>query len=241
MRTVTTTFSVMLGLLMVAGSAAAQQAPQPITNPTPGCTATPAQIEQVRQAGIAFTRSQGAERVALADPSYKQHNPAFVKGAREAGMSDYDYFKARFGGPPAARAGGLWRAWRRERGTSAASRQPHGDRHGRVRSRDGHPQDQPPPGSDGGARHVLRSVHVRHVPRAATASSLSTGNRRRDQPCQLPPAAAAIRAHVGYGIAGLGIRRPAHPPVHRPGLRTDPERSLSPARVPSATNPGYNA
>jgi predicted SnoaL-like aldol condensation-catalyzing enzyme len=106
MRTVTTTFSVMLGLLMVAGSAAAQQAPQPITNPTPGCTATPAQIEQVRQAGIAFTRSQGAERVALADPSYKQHNPAFVKGAREAGMSDYDYFKARFGGPPAARAGG---------------------------------------------------------------------------------------------------------------------------------------
>ncbi len=105
MRTTTTTFSVMLGLLMVAGSAAAQ-APQPITNPTPGCTATPAQIEQVRQVGIAFTRTTGAERVALADPSYKQHNPAFVKGAREAGMSDYDYFKARFGGPPPARQGG---------------------------------------------------------------------------------------------------------------------------------------
>ena len=107
MRTMSTTFSVVLGLLMVAGTAAAQApAPQPIVNPTPGCTATPAQIEQVRQAGIAFTRSTGAARVALADPSYKQHNPAFVKGAREAGMSDYDYFKARFGGPPAARAGG---------------------------------------------------------------------------------------------------------------------------------------
>lgn len=107
MRLMTTTFGVVLGLLMAAGTAAAQApAPQPITNPTPGCTATPAQIEQVRQAGIAFTRSAGAERVALADPSYKQHNPAFVKGAREAGMSDYDYFKARFGGPPAARAGG---------------------------------------------------------------------------------------------------------------------------------------
>ena len=46
----------------------------------------------------------GAERVALADPSYKQHNPAFVKGGREAKLSDYDYFKSRFGGPaPAAR------------------------------------------------------------------------------------------------------------------------------------------
>ena len=42
----------------------------------------------------------GPDRVALADPSYKQHNPAFVKGAREAGQGDYDYFKSRFGGPP---------------------------------------------------------------------------------------------------------------------------------------------
>jgi predicted SnoaL-like aldol condensation-catalyzing enzyme len=107
MRTRSTALSTVLGLLLTAGTAAAQApAPQPIVNPTPGCTATPAQIEQVRQAGIAFTRSTGAARVALADPSYKQHNPAFVKGAREAGMSDYDYFKARFGGPPAARAGG---------------------------------------------------------------------------------------------------------------------------------------
>ena len=104
MRTLTTTLGMMLGLLVVAGPAMAQQ--QPILNPTPGCTATPAQIEEVRKAGIAFTTSQGAARVALADPSYKQHNPAFVKGAREAKMSDYDYFKSRFGGPPAARAGG---------------------------------------------------------------------------------------------------------------------------------------
>jgi predicted SnoaL-like aldol condensation-catalyzing enzyme len=107
MRIMTTTVGVMLGLFAAAATAAAQApAPQPITNPTPGCTATPAQIDQVRQAGIAFTRSQGAARGALADPSYKQHNPAFIKGAREAGMSDYDYFKARFGGPPAARQGG---------------------------------------------------------------------------------------------------------------------------------------
>ena len=105
MRTLTTTLGMMLGLLVVAGPAMAQQ-PLSIPNPTAGCTATPAQMEEVRKAGIAFTRTTGAERVALADPSYKQHNPAFVKGAREAKMSDYDYFKSRFGGPPAARAGG---------------------------------------------------------------------------------------------------------------------------------------
>jgi predicted SnoaL-like aldol condensation-catalyzing enzyme len=99
----------------------AQQAPQPIVNPTPGCTATPAQIEETRKAGIAFTRSQGAERVALADPSYKQHNPAFVKGAREAKMSDYDYFKSRFGGPP--RGGGAGAAGG-GRGAAPAGPQP---------------------------------------------------------------------------------------------------------------------
>lgn len=95
----------MLGVTLIAAPALAQQ--PAIVNPTPGCKATPAEIESVRQAGIAFTRSTGAERVALADPSYKQHNPAFVKGGREAGLSDYEYFKARFGGPPqAGRQGG---------------------------------------------------------------------------------------------------------------------------------------
>jgi predicted SnoaL-like aldol condensation-catalyzing enzyme len=92
-------------LMAFAVPALAQQPAS--ANPTPGCKATPAEIESVRQAGIAFTRSTGAERVALADPSYKQHNPAFVKGGREAGLSDYDYFKSRFGGPPqAGRQGG---------------------------------------------------------------------------------------------------------------------------------------
>jgi predicted SnoaL-like aldol condensation-catalyzing enzyme len=94
---------------LVASPARAQQRSM---NPTPGCKATPAEIESVRQAGIAFF-APGADRVALADPSYKQHNPAFVKGARDAGLSDFDYFKSRFGGPgrqgggapPAAAAG----------------------------------------------------------------------------------------------------------------------------------------
>ena len=96
-----------VGVLMLAVPAMAQ-APAS-ANPAPGCKATPAEIEQTRQAGIAFSRqgATAAERVALADPSYKQHNPAFVKGGREAGLSDYDYFKSRFGGPPqAGRQGG---------------------------------------------------------------------------------------------------------------------------------------
>ena len=96
-----TTGTVTLALVLAAGAASAQQpARQPIVNPTPNCTATKAELEQVRQAGIAFTFSQGAERVALADPSYKQHNPAFMKGSKEAGVSDYEFFKSRFGGPP---------------------------------------------------------------------------------------------------------------------------------------------
>jgi predicted SnoaL-like aldol condensation-catalyzing enzyme len=69
----------------------------------PGCTATPAQLEANKKVAIEFFRP-GVDRVALADPSYKQHNPAFVKGGREAKLSDYEYFKSRFGGPP--RAGG---------------------------------------------------------------------------------------------------------------------------------------
>jgi predicted SnoaL-like aldol condensation-catalyzing enzyme len=113
MRSITAVVIVLLGMFVVTRPAAAQQ---PIVNPTPGCKATPAQIEEVRKAGIAFTRSQGAERVALADPSYKQHNPAFVKGGREAGVSDYEYFKSRFGGPPPARQGGA--------GPAAAGPQP---------------------------------------------------------------------------------------------------------------------
>ena len=67
--------------------------------PAAGCTATPAQLEANKKVAMEFFRP-GADRVALADPTYKQHNPAFVKGGREAGLSDYEYFKSRFGGPP---------------------------------------------------------------------------------------------------------------------------------------------
>ena len=62
--------------------------------PTPGCRRHLPRSSRCGSAGIAFSRqgATGAERVALAVPAYKQHNPRFVKGGREAGLSDYDYF-----------------------------------------------------------------------------------------------------------------------------------------------------
>ncbi|MGE0591619.1 MAG: hypothetical protein AB7G23_00660 [Vicinamibacterales bacterium] len=98
MKTMTFT---LLGLVMLAGSAAAQVP----GGPTPNCNVTPAQIQENKRVALQFF-APGVDRLALADPSYIQHNPAFVKGAREAGLNDYDYFKSRFGGPPAARGGG---------------------------------------------------------------------------------------------------------------------------------------
>lgn len=71
----------------------------PVVAPQAGCKATPAELDANKKVAMEFFRP-GADRVALADPSYKQHNPAFVKGGREAGLSDFDYFKSRFGGPP---------------------------------------------------------------------------------------------------------------------------------------------
>lgn len=81
--------------------------------PMSPCMLTPAQIEEGRKVALQFF-APGVDRLAIADPTYKQHNPAFVKGAKEAGLNDYDYFKSRFGGPPrqggpgggAPRAGG---------------------------------------------------------------------------------------------------------------------------------------
>jgi len=79
-------------------------------NPTPGCTASPAQLEANKKVAMEFFRAAGEARVALADPSYKQHNPAFKKRAEDSKVSDYEEFKSAFlaqggrrGGPgPAA-------------------------------------------------------------------------------------------------------------------------------------------
>jgi predicted SnoaL-like aldol condensation-catalyzing enzyme len=92
---------------LVAATATAQQPPANAANPAPGCTATAAQLEANKKVAMQFFRVQGDERVALADPSYKQHNPAFKKRSEDAKISDYEEFKNSFGSAAlAARQGG---------------------------------------------------------------------------------------------------------------------------------------
>jgi len=89
------------GVVLSAGHVFAQG----VVAPAAGCTAAPAQLEANKKAAMAFF-APNADRVALADPTYKQHNPAFLKGGKEAGLSDYEYFKSRFGGPRQGGPGG---------------------------------------------------------------------------------------------------------------------------------------
>src|SRR6266700_7893726 len=88
-----------LALLGAATAVAQQPSPVP-ANPAPGCAATPAQLEANKKVALEFFRTTGAARVALADPSYKQHNPAFKKRAEDKKVSDYEEFKDAFLNPP---------------------------------------------------------------------------------------------------------------------------------------------
>jgi predicted SnoaL-like aldol condensation-catalyzing enzyme len=90
------------GIVLTAGHAFAQGQ---VVAPQAGCKATPAELEANKKVAMAFF-APNADRVALADPSYKQHNPAFVKGGKEAKLNDYEYFKSRFGGPRQGGPGG---------------------------------------------------------------------------------------------------------------------------------------
>ena len=96
-------------LAVALAGAAAPTLAQPAARPA--CTLTPAQIEANRQAAMAFFKPgvTAAERVAMVDPSYIQHNPVFKKFAQDNRLNDYDAFKARlaqgFGPPPAPPAG----------------------------------------------------------------------------------------------------------------------------------------
>jgi predicted SnoaL-like aldol condensation-catalyzing enzyme len=93
-------------MLLMTGSAvtmfltvlvtAQQPPPAQQANPSPGCLATPAQLEANKKVAMEFFRTTGEARVALADPSYKQHNPAFKKRAEDNKVSDYEEFKNAF-------------------------------------------------------------------------------------------------------------------------------------------------
>ena len=68
-------------------------------NPTPGCSATPTELAANKKVAMQFFSVQGADRVALADPTYKQHNPAFKKRAEDNKVSASEEFKAAFANP----------------------------------------------------------------------------------------------------------------------------------------------
>ncbi|HXD73761.1 MAG TPA: hypothetical protein VN628_08495 [Vicinamibacterales bacterium] len=106
-----------LALLLFAAPVYAQ-APATQANPAPGCTATPAQLAENKKVAMEFFRAQGADRVALADPTYRQHNPAFKKRAEDNKVSDYEEFKAAFANPQ-GRGGG--------RGPAAGPTPPQGN------------------------------------------------------------------------------------------------------------------
>jgi predicted SnoaL-like aldol condensation-catalyzing enzyme len=112
-------FAIVIG---VSAAAAAQQAPAQAANPAAGCSATAAQLEANKKVAMQFFRTTGADRVALADPSYKQHNPAFKKRAEDNKVSDYEEFRNTFlaqaGGRGAAGAG---------RGAAAGPQPPAGN------------------------------------------------------------------------------------------------------------------
>jgi len=75
-------------------------------NPTPGCTATPAQLEVTKKAALDFAFLTGEAKVALADPSYIQHNPTQHKRAQEEKTSDFESFKKTFLGQAAGGGAG---------------------------------------------------------------------------------------------------------------------------------------
>ena len=86
-----------VSFLALLGSAPvlAQQVPAQ-ANPAPGCASTPAQMEATKKAALDFAFLTGEAKVALADPTYIQHNPASHKRAQEAKTSDFEEFKKTF-------------------------------------------------------------------------------------------------------------------------------------------------
>jgi hypothetical protein len=81
MRILTRFNGLALGVALLGAPIVAQAQ---IAFPQNGCKATPSELEANKKVAIEFFRPgiTGPERVALADPSYKQHNPAFLKGGK---------------------------------------------------------------------------------------------------------------------------------------------------------------
>ena len=83
--------------------------------PAPGCSATQAQVEENKRVASRFYQTNGADRLALIDQTYIQHNPVFRRYAVQNRISDYETVRraiidgVQVGGPaapPPAPAGG---------------------------------------------------------------------------------------------------------------------------------------
>lgn len=84
-------------MLPLCASMTAQDKTPPVqTNPIPGCSTSAAELGANRKLVMDFFRASGAARVALLDPSYKQHNPVVVRLAQQENLSDYDEAKKSF-------------------------------------------------------------------------------------------------------------------------------------------------
>jgi predicted SnoaL-like aldol condensation-catalyzing enzyme len=91
-------------LFSTAPAMAQQSAAQ--ANATPVCTLTPAEAAASQKVAMDFATKTGEAKVALADPSYVQHNPANHRRAEQDNLSDYDEFKKTFLGQAAGGGAG---------------------------------------------------------------------------------------------------------------------------------------
>jgi predicted SnoaL-like aldol condensation-catalyzing enzyme len=73
--------------------------------PAPGCTATPPQVAENKRIASRFFQVAGAERLALIDETYIQHNPVFRRYAIQNRISDYETVKRAIGGTPVGQPG----------------------------------------------------------------------------------------------------------------------------------------
>ena len=124
---------------LLAGNipAFAQQIP-PQMNPTPGCTSTPEQMEATKKVALDFAFLTGEAKVALADPSYIQHQPVQHKRAqagRNQRLRDNQEDLSCPGRRAARSRGRRRRSWRRR--SSAAGGKSRRNCSGAVRHRRG--------------------------------------------------------------------------------------------------------
>lgn len=88
------------GMPMLAAAQVPPSAAGPQVNPIPGCKVSPEELEENRKVAMQFFKVRGADRVALVDPSYIQHNPNFKKRAQQSGATDYEEFRKAFAAAP---------------------------------------------------------------------------------------------------------------------------------------------